>query len=483
MKHSIFFPLLKRLLTIFFSDDLNKDIEYNKAIFEVLKQAGGVYIKFLQALCVMQKFKDGWGGPKDFEIFDKVEIEYIDLSKIKSSYSVIDCIEETPFACGSFAQLYKARLINGEKVAIKILRPSILKTLQSDLKTLNSIVKIIALFVDNSIIDIKSAFKEFSNTCLQEIDYSREIANMEYFYNLYKNHKYVVIPKVYRDISTETMIVQEFIEGPTLASVIRSVNDGESLEHFISRLVNSNIWQQMVIAGGEALRTAMCEDYVYGDPHPGNIILLDNNKIAFVDFGIISSKPISQEAFYLWVKSYYNILKGNNNYADFLETTCMCFCPDLLNALEKCTEDGSFMALVTNALDKKLKQINKQNKRMNSYIEEGHFFKVFTEYLDNKNAINLKIDTRNFQLIKAMQAFVCSLNMIDVKYGNNNFSNLMIMSMDYALKYCEQRGIKKDFSRKTRYSLNESYELLIDLITSLANNDELLFNNICKEMF
>lgn len=483
MSRSLVTPLLKKFISIYFSNIPNKEVEYKKILFYTLKSLGGVYIKFLQVLCITQKFNEGWGGPKDFEIFDKVEIENINLNKVKKHLNNVISIETKPFACGSFAQVYKGQLLTGETVAIKILRPSIVKYLKSDLSKLKRIVKIVSIFMKNSLLDIEEAFHEFSKSCLEETNYLREIANMEYFYKLYENHKSVVIPKVYKEYSNQYIIVSEFIEGPTLANLIQNYNNKTPFEKYCKEITGSDIWKQMIIAGGEALRTAMTEDYVYGDPHPGNIILLPKNKIAFVDFGIISNKPISQEAFYLWTKSYYEILKGNKNYGNFLETTCMCFCPDLLNALTRCTQDNLFMESLIEALNKKLEKVNGNNKLSNTYTEEGHLFKVFTEYIDNKNAIALKLDNRNFRLVKAMQAFICTLNDIDSKYGNHNFSNLMINCMEYSLKYCEKHGVKKDFNRKTKYSINESYELLLNMITSLANNDEFLFNHLSKEMF
>ena len=483
MRRSFVLPFLNKCIKIYFSNKSNKEIEYKKALFNTLKSLGGVYIKFLQVLCITQKFNDGWSTPKDFEIFDKVQIEPINITKVKKTLTNVYYIESNPFASGSFAQVYKGKLITGEEVAIKILRPSIVKNLKTDLIKLKRIVKIISMFMKNSLIDIVETFDEFSNSCFEETNYLREVANMEYFFKLYKNHKSVVIPKVYKEYCNKYIIVSEYIEGMTLANIIQNYDNKTTFEKYCKDQTGSDIWKQLTIAGGEALRTAMLEDYVYGDPHPGNIILLPKNKIAFVDFGIISNKPVSQEAFYLWTKSYYEILKGNKNYGEFLETTCMCFCPDLLNAFTKCTEDNTFMDSLINALNKKLEQVNSFNKVSNNYTEDGHLFKVFTEYIDNKNAIALKLDTRNFRLLKAMQAFICSLNDIDSKYGNNNFSNLMINCMEYALEYCEKHGIKKDFNRKTKYTINESYELLLNVITSLANNDEFLFNQLSKEMF
>lgn len=482
MKHPIF-NFIINVIKIYFSDISHKDCEYKKLVFNTLKSMGGVYIKFLQTLCVMDKFTTGWAGPREFEMFNKVSKENIDINKYIESKDAFSYIETTPFACGSFAQLYKAKLKSGEVVAIKVLRPSVVNSLQKELKKLQKLVKIINFALPNTIIDYKESFAKFSQTCLLETDYESEIYNMKYFGDLYKNHPYVVVPKVYEKLCNKQVIVQEFIEGPTLADLISKVKQGKTLESLVYELTGSNVWSQITVIGGEALRTSMVADYVFGDPHPGNIILLKNNKVALVDFGIVSNKPVSQEAFYLWTKSYYDLLNGKVEYGKLLQTTCMCFCPDLMNALDKCSLNDSFLSLVTDAFDKKIKVVNRNNQTALSLAENGHVFKLLTEFVDSKNALNLKFDTRNFQLLKAIQSFLCSVTTIDNRFGNSYFKPIMTASMEYAFSSLEEGQIKHDFSNTTKYSVNESYELLMEMLSSLADGDEFLFRNISERMF
>lgn len=482
-QRKLFSPLLKRLLKIYFSKSSYKEVEYKKAIYDCLYNLGGVYIKFLQVLCVTQKFIEGWGGPKETEIFNQVKSEKIDL-KDYIDIDQFESFEDEPFACGSFAQIYRGNLKSGEKVAIKILRPSIENHLKSDLKILRKLVKLFDFFIPNGMLDYESAFKEFSKSCIQETDYQREMANMQYFYNFYKNYDKVVIPKLYRELSRKNVIVQEFINGPTLADVTASINSNESLEEKVFSMTGSNVWNQIIVAGGEALRLSMEADYVFGDPHPGNIILLSEDRIAFVDFGIIANRPTSQEAFYRWTRSYYNILKGGGDYGDLMKSTCMCFCPDYVNALKKCSNsDEDIIDKIASSLTEKAKKIEGENKDAENFANSGHILKLFTEFIDNKNSLNIKIDMRNFRLLKAMQAFISSITTIDNKYGDGNFAKIMIASMEYAFEKCSPQSISHDMTYKTRYSINECYELLIDMITNLANNDEFLYENISERMF
>ncbi len=480
-KRSLVLPLITQLLKIYVSDLSNKEQQYKKTIFYQLKEMGGIYIKFLQVLCVSGNFTEGWGGPKEFEIFNQVSSESLNISEYVNK-EFFSYIEETPFACGSFAQLYKGKLQTGEIVAVKILRPSITIHLKKDLKKLKRIVKLVGHFLPKTFIDYKAAFEEFSNSCLLETDYEREVSNMEYFIQLYQNHPYVIIPKVYHELCNKEVIVQEFIEGPTLADLISKMSSYDSLESLAYQYTGSDVWSQIIIAGGEALRTAITADYVFGDPHPGNIILLPQNKIALIDFGIVSSKPTSQEAFYEWVKSYYNILMGDLNYGQLLQTTCMCFCPDLVNALRNCQTDGDFFDAIAEAINKKVKVVSNNNEVAKGIAADGHLFTAFIQFIDSRNALNIKIDTYNFQLLKSMQTFLSSVTAIDKRYGNHRFSEVMIGAMRYALDYCETHGVRHDTVNNTKYSVNESYELLLETLSSLAN-DEFLFQTISERVF
>ncbi|MDE6142185.1 MAG: AarF/ABC1/UbiB kinase family protein, partial [Bacilli bacterium] len=302
--------LISTFASIFFSSNINKENHYKKALFYYLKDKGGVYNKFLQVLCITKKFMEGWSTTQEYKVFNQALFEYIDISQyIDVSY--FESYEENPIGIGSFAQVYKGVLKSGETVAIKILKPSISNNLSKDLKSLKRLVSFVSLFMKNFIIDIKDAYQEFSEICLREPNYASEIANMDYFYELYENHPYIKIPRVYHELSKDLVIVQEFIEGVSLADLMANYSKEESLWDACMRLTGSNIWTQLTVIGGELLRTAMTKDFIYGDPHPGNIILLKDNKVSFVDFGIVANKPISHRAFFDWTQSYYNILTSN----------------------------------------------------------------------------------------------------------------------------------------------------------------------------
>lgn len=482
MKSPSLLNLLSKYLQIYFSNKRNKEQLYKKELFHFLKNKGGVYNKFLQVLSITKKFMEGWSTPNEYKVFNQAKEEFIDLSKYLN-LSDFKNIEEKPIGIGSFAQVYKGVMKNDEAVAIKILKPSVSNNLRRDLKTLKRLVSIVHLFVNTSAINIKEAFEEFSEICLTETDYKREIANLKYFAETYENHNYIKIPTVYCNLSSEHIIVQEYIEGITLADLLILAKE-ESIFDMNKRLTGSNLWTQLSIVGGELLHTAMTKDFTYGDPHPGNIILLSNNQVAYIDFGIVARKPLSHRAFYDWTKSYYNILTKNrmsNNFHDIINTTLQCFCPDFINALNICT-DNQIIGIISNAIANKFNLIRSNTNEIDNLMQDGHMYAIFAQFMNNKNIFKLSMDMYNFSLIKAMQAFICTINTIDSKYKSNNYTTLMICAMEYAFAAVENDAIPYDYIENTRYSKGESLEIIDNILSSLAEGDEFLFQNIYKEM-
>ncbi len=477
-----YMSLIGQLAKIYFSREINKDACYRRAIFYAFKDWGGVYIKFLQILAGTSKFMIGWAGPQEMKVFSQAPHEELDLSQY-INYEDFSEISSQPVAAGSFALVYRGQLKTGEEVAIKVLRPSIRKNLKHDLKVLKRLCKIFSKILPKYLVDYNEAFDACARMFVLETDYRRELANQEYFAQLYHDHPRVVIPKVYPELSSEMVIIQEYIAGPTLSDVMSQATREKSAKALAKELTGSDLWTQVVIAGGEALYTAMCADYVYGDPHPGNIILLPNNRIALIDFGIIADRPSSHAAFYDWVKSYHEILTGEDSFKKLLETSVTCFAPDLSIAMRRCNFDGEdLLTVLAAAMTEKLKQEMNGNASYIQSFKDGHLIEVFMKVVSTK-VIEVKVDMVNFELLKAIQAFLGAVTILDNSENNHGFANIMFRSMEYAIASANMTGVPQDRVNTTCFSLTESYELLVRTISTLADNDEFMFNLVRERIF
>lgn len=107
---------------------------------------------------------------------------------------------------------------------------------------------------------------------------------------------------------------------------------------------------------------------------------------------------------------------------------------------------------------------------------------VFAKVVSTK-VIEVKVDVINFKLLKAMQAFLGSVTILDNSEGHHGFAETMKRAMEYAITAAKEQGIPHDTVSASRYSLTESYELVVNTISSLADNDEFMFNIIKEKIF
>lgn len=192
---------------------------------------------------------------------------------------IFQSIDPLPLASASVGQVHKAVLKTGEVVAVKIQRPNIRAIFNTDIDLLYHLAGV----VENYIPEIKNynivgIVKEFDSYTNDELDYMVEAQNIDIFYKKFLNDPIVKVPKVYWDYTTSRVLTMEFINGPKLKDV-------KTDKDFNARLSN----RKAVIANiNNALARQILEfKYFHADPHPGNILVLRNNKIALLDFGII----------------------------------------------------------------------------------------------------------------------------------------------------------------------------------------------------
>jgi ubiquinone biosynthesis protein len=183
---------------------------------------------------------------------------------------------EVPLAAASIGQVHTAILQTGERVAVKIQRPNIRNVIETDLEILQDLVRLAENRLDwVERYQIRDVVDEFAKSLLEELDFNNEGRNSEKIAKQFKNDSTIVIPKIYWDYTTSKILTMEFIEGTKLTEIETLEQDGYDCKVLGERVVNA-IFQQILIAG-----------FFHGDPHPGNILALPGNVIAFMDFGIV----------------------------------------------------------------------------------------------------------------------------------------------------------------------------------------------------
>jgi len=187
-------------------------------------------------------------------------------------------IDKTPMASASIGQVYRAKLKDGEDVAVKVQRPGIKKIIEVDLEIMFHLATLMEKHVEE--MELHRPVKiveEFARTIEKEIDYSIEATHMERFARQFLRDPIIYVPKVFRDTSTSRVLTMEFIDGIKISE--------------ISRLDDAGYDRKIIAVRGAdlALKQVFDNGFFHADPHPGNIFVLPNNVICLLDFGMMGS--------------------------------------------------------------------------------------------------------------------------------------------------------------------------------------------------
>lgn len=181
-----------------------------------------------------------------------------------------------PIAAASLGQVYRARLFTGEEVAVKVQRPNLEATIRGDIK----ILKKIADFAEgNSFLnrnaDWAGMLREFDQTIHEEMDYASEGRNAEKFAENFKEWTNIHVPKIYWSATTSKVLTMEFIHGTKVMD----------LEELRARNVSPEKVNRLLIK--TYLKQLLEDGFFHADPHPGNLLVMPDGRLAFFDFGMV----------------------------------------------------------------------------------------------------------------------------------------------------------------------------------------------------
>lgn len=186
--------------------------------------------------------------------------------------------EETPLAAASFGQVYKAQLLTGEEVAVKVQRPNITAIVLADLKALSLVVQLTARLTSfGRTFDLYTVLREFRRTVFQEIDYRKELSHTEIIRAELKDIPYLHIPKTYPELSSHRVLVMDFWDGIKINQKEQLKEAGISPTVVAERAIH--LYLRMVMETG----------VFHADPHPGNILVKGDGSLVLLDYGMVGT--------------------------------------------------------------------------------------------------------------------------------------------------------------------------------------------------
>jgi predicted unusual protein kinase regulating ubiquinone biosynthesis (AarF/ABC1/UbiB family) len=195
---------------------------------------------------------------------------------------VFSSLDKEPISAASLGQVHRGVLKSGQNVAVKVQRPGLREQITLDLY----IVRNIAAWLNKNIrlirSDLVGLIDELGTRVFEEMDYMNEAANAQKFKRLHAHNPHIAVPEIYLHATSKRVLTMEWIDGVKLTNLEAVKAIGVDPDEMVNIGVNCSL-QQLLEHG-----------FFHADPHPGNLLALADGRLAYLDFGMMSS--ISREA-------------------------------------------------------------------------------------------------------------------------------------------------------------------------------------------
>ncbi|MBD2099289.1 AarF/ABC1/UbiB kinase family protein [Leptolyngbya sp. FACHB-261] len=254
---------------------------------ELLTRLGPAYIKIGQALSTRPDLVTSTYLEELAQLQDQLPpfanalaFQFIREELGGSPQDIYAEISADPIAAASLGQVYKGKLKTGEVVAIKVQRPDLAGQITLDMYILRGLAGWIQRRFSFIKSDLQSILDEFAYRIFEEMDYEHEGANAERFSQLYGHIEGIYVPKIYWQYTARRVLTMEWIDGVKLTQLDTIRSKGLDPREIIGVGVQCSL-QQLLEHG-----------FFHADPHPGNLFAMNDGKLAYLDFGMMSEvKP------------------------------------------------------------------------------------------------------------------------------------------------------------------------------------------------
>jgi ubiquinone biosynthesis protein len=188
---------------------------------------------------------------------------------------IFEYFEEQPMASASIGQVHAARLLDGREVVVKVRHPGIEQVIDTDLDILSGLAHLAERLEDFRNYQPRQIVQDMSRMMRRELDFRRELRNLVQFRAMFRKDPSVSIPQPYPKFSTERMLTMERIRGRKLSECAENGLSGDELDALARK--GANLYMRMIFDEG----------FFHADPHPGNILLVADNRFALLDFGMV----------------------------------------------------------------------------------------------------------------------------------------------------------------------------------------------------
>ena len=192
-------------------------------------------------------------------------------------------VERTPLAAASIAQVHVATLVDGTEVVLKVQRPGIRPVVERDLDIVHRLARTLASTTSwGRALGVRELAAGFAAALREELDFRVEAANMA---AVAMTARDVVVPVPHRELCSERLLVMQRLDGIPLAAAGPAIAERGLDAHALARTLLGTLLRQVVLDG-----------VFHADPHPGNVLLLTDGRLALLDFGSVGRLDVTVRA-------------------------------------------------------------------------------------------------------------------------------------------------------------------------------------------
>jgi len=260
-----------------------QQIAFYQRIRKAIEELGPTYIKFGQTLSTREDLLPALLIRELKQLQDNVPAEEINLIQFLSDElqlkpeDIFQEINTSPLASASIAQAYKATLQGGEQVILKVKRPGIREVVEADLLLMKDIIGILNDYYSVvKEINLTHVFEAFAKNLYEELSFTNELHNIEQFRRNFQDHPDILTMKAFPKLSNDNVLCIGYIEGVKINNIAGLNNYNLDIEKILDNCLQLFLTQ--ILEHG----------FFHADPHPGNILVTEKGKIAFIDLGAMA---------------------------------------------------------------------------------------------------------------------------------------------------------------------------------------------------
>lgn len=438
------------ILKSFVKEEL-KGLNTNQRIRLALQELGPTFIKLGQFLSLRPDLI-GAELSEELELLqDHVEpfgfniaVNIIEKELNSKKENCFKIINEEPLAVASISQVHKAKLKNGKDVIIKIQRPGIENIIFTDLEILSDISRIAQKYIEElQNFDLPGIVEEAFQAMKKELDFLWEAQNIAKFKKLYQNDD-IYVPEIFWECTKEKILTIEFIDG-FKANNIKKIKEMNIDPKDLAKKCIASLFKQIYING-----------FFHADPHPGNVLIKKDGKIAFIDYGIMG-KLNEQDRIYL-IKLFSAIMERD------IEKIIYIF-----RNMELISEETKIPLL-------KAKIGDMIDKYYNIPINQIKISKIAKDFFDSARVLKLKVPADFALMGKSIVALESLIFTLDPQFqiekiSESLFSDVISLSMNPRIQY---NRFKKYFA--SLLEVSEKFPIYIQSISEKLSKGKFSLN-------